>query len=131
LLIVYIINYNIYFLKLDALTFFLYNAIIIYKRATMIIDNTVLEKLEKLSMLKIEDEKKEELASQLSEILAYVENLSELNTDKLSATFSTLEGGTPLREDTVQKQPKIAQHIFTHAPKAENDFFIVPKIIES
>lgn len=97
----------------------------------MIIDNTVLAKLEKLSMLKIEDEKKEELAAQLTEILSYVENLDELNTNELSASFSTLEGGTPLREDTPQKQPEIAQHIFNHAPNAENDFFIVPKIIES
>ena len=97
---------------------------------TVIIDNTVLEKLEKLSMLKIEDEKKEELATQLTEILSYVENLSELNTDDLSASFSTLEGGTPLREDEPKKQSEIAKHIFSHAPHAENDFFIVPKIIE-
>jgi aspartyl-tRNA(Asn)/glutamyl-tRNA(Gln) amidotransferase subunit C len=97
----------------------------------VIIDNTVLAKLEKLSMLKIEDEKKEELATQLTEILSYVENLSELNTDDLSATFSTLEGGTPLREDKPKTQPEIAQHIFSHAPNAENTFFIVPKIIES
>ena len=96
----------------------------------MIIDNTVLAKLEKLSMLKIEDEKKEELASQLTEILSYVENLAELNTDALDASFSTLEGGTPLREDKPQSQPEISQHIFSHAPNAENDFFIVPKIIE-
>ena len=96
----------------------------------MIIDNTVLEKLEKLSMLKIEDEKKEELAGQLTEILAYVENLAELNTDELDASFSTLSGGTPLREDVVNSNKEISQSIFTHAPNAENDFFIVPKIIE-
>ena len=96
----------------------------------MIIDNTVLEKLEKLSMLKIEDEKKEELAGQLTEILAYVENLAELNTDNLDAAFSTLAGGTPLREDSACPNPEISKHIFSHAPNAENDFFIVPKIIE-
>ena len=103
---------------------------IIYKRTPVIIDNTVLAKLEKLSMLKIEEDKKEELAAQLTEILSYVENLSELNTDDLSANFSTLEGGTPLREDEPRTQPEIAKHIFSHAPHAENDFFIVPKIIE-
>ncbi len=82
-------------------------------------------------MLKIEEEKKEELATQLTEILSYVENLSELNTDNLSASFSILNEGTPLRDDTPQKQPEIAQSIFAHAPNAEDDFFIVPKIIES
>ena len=96
----------------------------------MTIDNTVLEKLEKLSMLKIEEDKKEELAGQLTEILAYVENLAELNTDHLDAAFSTLDGGTPLREDTPQSNETISKSILAHAPNAENDFFIVPKIIE-
>ena len=95
----------------------------------MIIDNSVLEKLEKLSMLKIEDNKKEELASQLTEILSYVENLSELDTSELDGTFSTLAGGTPLREDTPSSTTQISKDILTHAPDAENDFFIVPKII--
>jgi aspartyl-tRNA(Asn)/glutamyl-tRNA(Gln) amidotransferase subunit C len=94
------------------------------------IDNSVLEKLEKLSMLKIEESKKEELANQLTEILAYVENLGELNTDNLDASFSTLAGGTPMREDTPKSNPKVSKDIFSHAPNAENDFFIVPKIIE-
>ena len=96
----------------------------------MTIDNTVLEKLEKLSMLKIEDEKKEELAKQLSEILAYVENLAELDTEHLDASYSTLEGGTPLREDVINQNTEVSKSIFNHAPHAENDFFIVPKIIE-
>ena len=100
------------------------------KRIIVIIDNTVLEKLEKLSMLKIEENKKEELAHQLTEILAYVENLAELDTESLSPTFSTLSGGTPLREDCPSTNREIATSIFSHAPNAENNFFIVPKIIE-
>lgn len=94
------------------------------------IDNTVLEKLEKLSMLKIEENKKEELARQLTEILAYVENLKELDTEHLDATFSTLSGGTPMREDVPSTNPEISKSIFSHAPDAVDDFFIVPKIIE-
>ena len=102
----------------------------ITKRITVTIDNTLLEKLEKLSMLKIEDEKKEELASQLTEILSYIENLNELDTDALDATFSTLSGGTPLREDMPNTNREVSRSIFKHAPNAEDDFFTVPKIIE-
>jgi len=98
---------------------------------TVIIDNSVLEKLEKLSMLKIEEEKKEALAGQLTEILSYVENLAELDTDALEGSFSTLEGGTPMRADEAKTQAEVAKHIFSHAPNSEDDFFIVPKIIES
>ena len=102
----------------------------VIKRITVTIDNTVLEKLEKLSMLKIEDDKKEELAAQLTEILSYIENLNELDTDALDASFSTLSGGTPLREDHPKTNREVSESIFKHAPDTENDFFIVPKIIE-
>jgi len=96
----------------------------------MQIDNTVLTKLEKLSHLKIDDSKKEEVMKQLTGILNYVDNLNELDTETLDASFSTLEGGTPLREDTPRKADDIAKDILSHAPQAKDDFFIVPAIIE-
>ena len=96
----------------------------------MQIDNTVLAKLEKLSHLKIDDSKKEEIMEQLTGILDYVENLKELDTESLDASFSTLDGGTPLREDTPREANEIAKDILSHAPQAEDDFFIVPAIIE-
>ncbi len=96
----------------------------------MTIDNKVLENLEKLSMLKIDDSKKEELSKQLSEILAFVDNLKELDTTNLDASFSTLAGGTPMREDIPSPNPQISKDILSHAPDMKDDFFIVPKIIE-
>jgi len=96
----------------------------------MQIDHTVLAKLEKLSHLRIDDSKKEEVMQQLTGILSYIENLNELDTDTLSPTFSTLDGGTPLREDTPRKATSIAADILSHAPQGKDDFFIVPAIIE-
>ena len=96
----------------------------------MQIDNTVLEKLEKLSHLKIDDSKKEAVIEQLSGILNYVDNLNELDTETLDASFSTLDGGTPLRDDIPRKPNDIAKDILSHAPQAKDDFFIVPAIIE-
>jgi aspartyl-tRNA(Asn)/glutamyl-tRNA(Gln) amidotransferase subunit C len=96
----------------------------------MQIDDTVLAKLEKLSHLRIDESKKEEVKEQLSGILNYIENLNELNTDTLLASFSTLDGGTPLREDTPRENNDIAENILKHAPKSVDDFFIVPAIIE-
>jgi aspartyl-tRNA(Asn)/glutamyl-tRNA(Gln) amidotransferase subunit C len=94
------------------------------------IDNTVLEKLEKLSHLHIDDSKKEEVMGQLTDILGYIDNLNELDTDGLSASFSTLEGGTPLREDEPREAHSIAKEILANAPQSRDDFFIVPAIIE-
>ena len=96
----------------------------------MQIDDTVLAKLEKLSHLRIADDKKDEVKRQLTGILDYIENLNELDTDMLSPTFSSLDGGTPLRSDTPRKENDIAKNILSHAPKSQDDFFIVPAIIE-
>lgn len=96
----------------------------------MQIDHTVLEKLEKLSHLRIDDSKKEAVIEQLSGILTYVDNLNELDTEGLDASFSTLEGGTPLRADSPREADNIAKDVLSHAPQAQDDFFIVPAIIE-
>jgi aspartyl-tRNA(Asn)/glutamyl-tRNA(Gln) amidotransferase subunit C len=96
----------------------------------MKIDYTVLAKLEKLSHLKISDAKREEVIEHLSGILTYVDNLNELDTATLDATFSTLEGGTPLREDVSREYNDVAKDILSHAPQSRDGFFIVPAIIE-
>jgi len=96
----------------------------------MHIDDTVLAKLEKLSHLRIDSNKKEEVKEQLTGILNYIENLNELDTNTLSASFSTLDGGTPLREDEPREGNNIAKDILKNAPQAADDFFIVPAIIE-
>jgi aspartyl-tRNA(Asn)/glutamyl-tRNA(Gln) amidotransferase subunit C len=94
------------------------------------IDNNLLEKLENLSALKIGEEKKEEIIKQLSDILEYVENLNELDTSNLDSYFSTIEGGTPLREDIPNIDSEIPKIILENAPEAKDDFFIVPAIID-
>jgi len=96
----------------------------------MHIDGRLLEKLETLSRLHIDADKKEEVMRQLSDILGYIENLNELDTEGLDAAFSTLEGGTPLRKDEPVRDEATAQAILSRAPQAEEDFFVVPAIIE-
>ncbi|KIM04532.1 MAG: glutamyl-tRNA amidotransferase [Sulfurovum sp. PC08-66] len=96
----------------------------------MQIDSTILENLEKLSHLHIDEDKKVEIIAQLSDILSYVENLNELDTDHLDASFSTLQGGTPMRSDEPYCDSAISHDILSNAPQSQDDFFIVPAIIE-
>lgn len=96
----------------------------------MKIDDTLLTKLETLSSLKIEQSKREEIIGQLSEIVNFVENLNELDLDKEEATFTTVKGGTPLREDTPSSNDEVIKVILENAPKSEGRFFSVPTIIE-
>ncbi|GGD49221.1 glutamyl-tRNA(Gln) amidotransferase subunit C [Malaciobacter pacificus] len=96
----------------------------------MTVDDKLIEKLAKLSSLEIDDSRKENLKSELADIINFVENLNEIDVSNIEATFSTIEGGTPLREDESKQDLELSNHILKNAPKSEDGYFIVPKIIE-
>lgn len=96
----------------------------------MTVDDNLIAKLSKLSSLEIDDSKKENLKAELADIINFVENLNEIDVSNIEATFSTIEGGTPLREDESSQDMELSNHILKHAPKSEDGFFVVPKIIE-
>lgn len=96
----------------------------------MVVDDKLITKLEKLSSLQVDDERKEKLKSELADIINFVENLNDIDVSNIEATFSTIEGGTPLREDISKQDLELSNHILKHAPKSEDGYFIVPKIIE-
>jgi len=96
----------------------------------MQIDEALLGRLEKLSMIKIADEKREEIMQELSEFLQFAENLNELDTSNVSDTFAMDENPTITREDIPACDSSINDNILQHAPKSQEHFFIVPKIIE-
>ncbi len=96
----------------------------------MKVDKRVLDKLEKLSNIEIANDKKEQMIENLSEIVNFVENLNELDLEDKDASFTTLESGTPFREDTPSQNSEVIDIILKNAPMSEENFFIVPKIIE-
>ena len=93
-------------------------------------DDNMLSRLEKLSMLKIEDSKRQETIAELEKIVGFVEILSELETEGLDPSYSTLEGGTPTREDRPAENEEVRKMVLEHAPQVKNDYFVVPAIIE-
>ncbi|MEA2091636.1 MAG: Asp-tRNA(Asn)/Glu-tRNA(Gln) amidotransferase subunit GatC [Campylobacterota bacterium] len=96
----------------------------------MQVDDALLTKLEKLSFLKIRDDKKEEVMGQLSEIMSFVDNLSELDTDGVDDNFAMSDSATYTREDSQSCDTDISDSILKNAPLSGDHFFIVPKIIE-
>ena len=96
----------------------------------MTVDDNLIAKLAKLSSLEIDDSRKEKLKSELADIINFVENLNDIDVSHIEATFTTIEGGTPLREDVSNQDLELSNHILKHAPKSEDGYFIVPKIIE-
>ena len=96
----------------------------------MQVNDALLTKLEKLSFLKVNEDKREDIITQLSEIVSFVDNLSELDTDGVDDTFAMSDKATFTREDSPSCDATINDDILKHAPKSEDHFFIVPKIIE-
>ncbi|TKX32645.1 Asp-tRNA(Asn)/Glu-tRNA(Gln) amidotransferase subunit GatC [Campylobacter aviculae] len=95
----------------------------------MQIDEKLLSKLEKLSALKIAEEKRIEVIQELSEIVNFVDKLNELDLSFSEITINTIKGGTPFRVDEARVSNVINQ-VLEHSPKYSEHFFIVPKIIE-
>lgn len=96
----------------------------------MNIDDALLARLSKLSNLKIDESKKENLKQELGDIVNFVEHLNEIDVGHIDATFTTLEGGTPLREDIAKTDTELVNGILKNAPQKDDRFFVVPKIIE-
>lgn len=96
----------------------------------MQMDETLLERLEKLSYLRVRDEDRAMMIEQLGEIVAFVDNLTELDTAHVPSTFAMSDVATHLREDLPVCERTINDDLLSHAPNAQEHFFIVPKIIE-
>jgi aspartyl-tRNA(Asn)/glutamyl-tRNA(Gln) amidotransferase subunit C len=95
----------------------------------MKIDATLLTKLEKLSNVTIDDAKRDEVIEQLSSILTFVDNLSELD-DKLSAYTNVTPHNKLHMRDDVPVNSHTAASMLPIAPSSRDGFFLVPKIIE-
>ncbi|MBZ7941799.1 Asp-tRNA(Asn)/Glu-tRNA(Gln) amidotransferase subunit GatC [Campylobacter molothri] len=95
----------------------------------MQINEELLTKLEKLSALKIAEGKRDKLVQELEEIVNFVEKLNELDLSSSEVTVSTIKGGTPLRLDQIENND-IIKDVLNHSPKKDENFFVVPKIIE-
>ncbi|GMB96889.1 Asp-tRNA(Asn)/Glu-tRNA(Gln) amidotransferase subunit GatC [Helicobacter sp. NHP22-001] len=94
----------------------------------MQIDDTLLEKLATLSMLEIAPGDYESLRGHLKEVLDFVDSLNEMD---LGGVQFTNNQQAPLREDKVIHNPQIPEDLLKCAPKTQDGYFIVPKIIEA
>ena len=65
-----------------------------------------------------------------SEIVSFVDNLSELDTEGVDDNFAMSDSSTYVREDSPLCDTSVNDDILKHAPQSGDHFFIVPKIIE-
>ena len=65
----------------------------------------------------------------MSSIFKFIEQLNELNTDKTEPLSSILNEPLRLREDIVD-DGKNRKKILENSPQKNEEFFVVPKVIE-
>ena len=86
-------------------------------------------KVAELARLEVTESETETFTDQLGNILEYIEKLNELDTDNVEPTSHVLEISTPLREDKVVNWLTI-EEVLQNAPESEDDFFVVPQVID-
>jgi aspartyl-tRNA(Asn)/glutamyl-tRNA(Gln) amidotransferase subunit C len=86
-------------------------------------------KVAELARLEVTEEETAIFTEQLGNILEYIEKLNELDTDNVEPTSHVLDISTPLREDKVVKWLSI-EEVLQNAPEGEDNFFVVPQVIE-
>ena len=95
----------------------------------MTIDLKTVKHISKLSRISIEDEKAKKLEKDLNSIFKWIEQLNELNTDKVEPLTSIAETTLRLREDKILSE-NIRDEILNNSPKDNKDYFVVPKVVE-
>jgi aspartyl-tRNA(Asn)/glutamyl-tRNA(Gln) amidotransferase subunit C len=83
----------------------------------------------KLARIAMSDEELERLVPELNNILGWVEQLGEVNTDGVEPLTAAIEQKLRLRDDVVN-DGNIRDKILLNAPEAQHGFFAVPKVIE-
>ena len=83
----------------------------------------------KLARIAMSDEEIERLVPELNNILGWVEQLGEVNTDGVEPLTAVVEQKLRLREDKVT-DGDCRDAVLANAPGAEHGFFAVPKVIE-
>lgn len=85
-------------------------------------------KVANLARLTLTTEEEQQFTEQLSDILDYFEQLSELNTDDVEPTTRAIDVKNITRPDRLESFEN-REALLEAAPEREEDFFKVPKIL--
>tara|TARA_Y100001968_G_scaffold124884_1_gene113856 strand:+ start:734 stop:1021 length:288 start_codon:yes stop_codon:yes gene_type:complete len=92
------------------------------------ISSSDVRKVAKLARLELTEDQIEIYTSQLEDILSYVDQLQEIDTQDIPPTTRAVEVVNSMREDIVEDN-STREDILKQAPHREGDFFRVPKIL--
>lgn len=86
-------------------------------------------KVARLARIRLNDDEIAHYTGELNNILQWIDQLQEVNTDGVAQMTSVADITLPMREDKVS-DGGIAESVLKNAPSAEYGCFAVPKVIE-
>ncbi len=95
----------------------------------MTIDLKTIKHISKLSRISVDEQKAEKLTKDLNSIFDFIEKLNELKTDNVQPLTSIAETTLKLRPDEI-KSENLREQIIKNSPAENEDYFVVPKVIE-
>jgi len=95
----------------------------------MSVDTSTVRRIAHLARIAVADEEVDHLKGELNAILAFVEQLSEVNVEGVEPMTSVIPMSMKKRSDRVT-DGDMADEILKNAPAVEDHFFLVPKVVE-
>ena len=95
----------------------------------MKIDKTTLEGIAHLARLEFKDEDAQQMMDDMTNIISWVEQLEEIDTEGVEPLTTMSHEVNALRED-INKPHLSHERALKNAPKKDSDYFRVPKVLE-
>ncbi len=95
----------------------------------MKIDKNTINKIARLSRIKLNDKESEDYIKDLNSILEWVEQLNEVNTDNIEPLSNISSSVLPKRDD-ISIDSNSSKEILENAPDKLEGFLVVPKVVE-
>ncbi|MDF1681279.1 Asp-tRNA(Asn)/Glu-tRNA(Gln) amidotransferase subunit GatC [Ponticaulis sp.] len=95
----------------------------------MSVTNQDVKKVARLARIALPGDQVEPMTDELNNILNWIEQLGEVDVEGVEPMTSVVETSLPMREDVVT-DGGIQDKVLANAPKSEDGFFVVPKVVE-
>jgi len=95
----------------------------------MSVDAATVRRIAHLARIAVTEDEVPHLQGELNAILAFVEQLSEVDIDNVEPMTSVIPMEMKKRKDVVT-DGEIPDKVLANAPATEDHFFLVPKVVE-
>jgi aspartyl-tRNA(Asn)/glutamyl-tRNA(Gln) amidotransferase subunit C len=93
------------------------------------VDKNTVRKVARLARIAVPEDRLEPMAVELNGILSWIEQLNEVDVEGVDAMTTPVAMTLPMREDVVS-DGDIRDAVLANAPRTEDGFFVVPKVVE-